>query len=94
MKNGATVRVLRNQGEKYASEAHRLTTEAIQMQSPQIAGLAFVIWGADGSATTISLVNETSRIPPILVPEFVKGQLLSERIERWTIESIEEKKGR
>lgn len=56
----------------------------------EIAGFAFVVWGKDGTSVCIQRVKDGSMIPSILVPDFVRNRLLAERIEQWTIETINE----
>lgn len=56
----------------------------------RIAGYAMVAWDADGTSWSTCRVGQASAIPSVLVPDFVRNKLLAQRIEDWTIESINE----
>lgn len=51
-----------------------------------LAGYAFVAWGTDGMS--IAHLQSNGQIPSILVPDFVRNRLLAEKIEDWTIDTL------
>lgn len=57
-----------------------------------LAGFAIVVWGLDGSSTA-ALATDGGVTPTILIPDFVRNRLLGEKIEAWTIESINRSNG-
>lgn len=61
---------------------------AIQQFPRPIAGFALVAWEADCTSLAVCHVGGASSIPTILVPDFVRNRLLAQRIESWTIETI------
>ena len=46
-------------------------------------------WGSDGGSSCKTFVKDGSIIPTALIPDFVRNRLLAERIEQWTLESLE-----
>lgn len=54
-----------------------------------IAGYALVVWGYDGKSTAKSF-TDGGVSPSMLVPDFVKNRLLADKIEDWTIETVNE----
>ena len=84
MKNGgATVRILQHDNHQDAISVREWVDDCIMAQNDDIAGFAFVIWGKDGGSTCAVKTNSRSRIPGILVPEFVKSRLSAEQILDW-----------
>ena len=65
-------------------EAH--IKQMLDIQGNDIAGFAFVVWGADKRAMAYSSSNSRSVIPPIMVPDFVRERLLAEKIMEWSRE--------
>lgn len=59
----------------------------LDAQGTDIAGFAFVVWGADMRSIAELQVWENS-IPSAVVPDFVRNRLLAERIESWALESL------
>ena len=55
-----------------------------------LAGFALVIWDKDNFSTAYVTANELSKIPTIVVGDFVRNRLLAETIERWTREGLED----
>lgn len=72
--------------------ADRLVNSAALMAASghRIAGYVMVAWAADGTSWSTCRVGRASAIPSVLVPDFVRNKLLAQRIEDWTIESINE----
>ena len=54
----------------------------------EVAGCTFMVWNVDGSSTCQTDIKDGSRIPSILVPDFVRNRLLAERIERWAVDAV------
>ena len=50
-------------------------------------GCVFVMWNGDGSSVCNTFVKDGSRIPPVLVPDFVRNLLMEARFEKWAAES-------
>lgn len=72
-------------GEYMVRRAKDMANEAA---GQHIAGFAIVAWSNSGESWVLSHVDNGSRIPPLLVPEFVRNALLGDRIENWTIDHI------
>ena len=47
-----------------------------------------MVWASDGTSTSKCLSRVNSPIPSILIPDFVRNKLLAEKIEAWTIDSL------
>jgi hypothetical protein len=58
-----------------------------------IAGFAIVVWGSDLGSTAVSLLTPVNTIPSMLVPDFVRNRLLAQKIEEWTLDSVNEQWG-
>lgn len=56
-------------------------------QGADLVGCALVVWGKDEASTDFTVVSEDSRIPSILVPDFVKSTLMAHKILNWISES-------
>lgn len=54
-----------------------------------IAGFAVVVWGPDNGSVAILSVNKRSKIPSIMVPDFVRNRLLADQIETWAIQDFQ-----
>lgn len=82
---GGEIRVLhgttRDDEARYAEDRLK---KVIAAHDERIAGFAMVVWAPDGASTALTVVNETSKMPSILVPDFVRNRLLADTIERWT----------
>lgn len=89
-KDGRTLDVFRSPS---AEDEHRFVrekvAEVLAVHSGRIAGMAFVVWEPDCSSTCVVSVNDSSTIPSILVPDFVRNRLLADRIERWTLDTVD-----
>ncbi len=83
----APLRVLR--GDDYAVIARRRVDRVMAALDGRVAGMAIVVWGPDGASVAGMTVTPISKIPSILVPDFVRNRLLAECIESWTLDSIE-----
>lgn len=55
----------------------------------ELAGFAIVAWNAKGESWARVDAYDGSRIPCSLLPDFVRNRLLSELIERWTLERVD-----
>lgn len=51
-----------------------------------LAGYAVVVWRADGGST--AYLQSNGQIPSILVPDFVRNRLLAQKIEDWTVDTL------
>lgn len=94
LKGGADLKVfpgLENTDRRYVEKDVRGVLDShMRSADARIAGFAFVVWDVDGTSTCIASVNDGSTIPAILVPDFVRNRLLPDRIERWTIDTVNE----
>lgn len=52
----------------------------------EFSGYAIVTWHKDG--TSVCELGSDGRIPSVLVPDFVRNRLLAQKIEEWTIDTI------
>lgn len=89
-KNGKQIEVFRSptpEDDRRFVEAR--IREVLDGHNDRIAGVAIVVWAPDSGSTALMSVNNSSAIPSILVPDFVRNRLLAERIEAWTIDAIE-----
>lgn len=81
---GGEIRVLHGTTrEDEARYAENRMQRVIDAHAERIAGFAIVVWAPDGASTALTVANETSRMPSILVPDFVRNRLLADTIERW-----------
>lgn len=90
-KNGGEVRLLRfptAEDDRRFVEAQ--IKRALDSHPDRVAGFAFVVWGPDNGSVATQSANDLSRIPSIMIGEFVKNRLLASTIERWTMENFEE----
>src|ERR1700732_3264585 len=87
MKNGgASVRVLHNLEPDLANDVRGWLNDALGEHGGGLAGFAFVLWDGAGNSTCTLKANAKSRIPGILIADFVKSRLLAERIVEWAVE--------
>lgn len=68
--------------------AEKTIRDVIKGPGVPIAGFALVAWQADYTSIAVCKVGGASSIPTILVPDFVRNRLLAQRIEAWTIDTI------
>lgn len=87
-KDGRKIEVLRRDARHFKADCLHYCKETIEAQGEDFVGFALVAWGADLSSTSECKVSQGSRIPTILVPDFVRNRLLAERIEEWTVEGL------
>jgi hypothetical protein len=88
-KNGGELRLLPTQTREDDVRFVRERVErVIDTHTGRIAGVALVVWAPDNSSTVTLSVNDSSKIPSIMVPDFVRNRLLAERIESWTLDDI------
>lgn len=86
---GSNLAVLRNaKSEDHGVIIHHVSQAIDAMKNCDVAGMAFILWDIEGTSVVKQLVKDGSRIPCILVPDFVRNRLLADRIEEWTIEII------
>lgn len=88
---GARLHVLKGGGYDLRDEYAAVTREVAKSHDGRIAGFAVVVWGPDNASTCACRVGNASTIPSILAPDFVRNRLLADRIESWTIETINQK---
>lgn len=81
----AKIHVIRRRD--FKPEATKTALSVIEAM-PDIAGIAIVVWSADGGSAANLRISPASKIPSILVPDFVRNRLLAERIEQWTLDSV------
>lgn len=60
----------------------------IEVHDQRIAGFAIVVWAPSGASTALTSVNEASKVPAIMVPDFVRNRLLADTIERWVRDDV------
>lgn len=53
-----------------------------------IVGYVVMCWSADGTSACKTIAKDGSTIPSILVPDFVRNRLLADRIESWTLDTV------
>ena len=58
-----------------------------------VAGAAFVVWSADNGSSAMMFAGADSRIPSILIPDFVRNRLLAVKIIDWTKDDINTSNG-
>lgn len=88
LKRGGRIELLREpaNADRGAIEAH--LRETIDAHGQDFAGYAVVFWSSDGGSTADLRLGSNSKIPSILVPDFVRNRLLALQVERWTIDSV------
>ena len=57
-----------------------------------LTGFALVVWGADGTSCA-DMMSSGGVTPEIMIPDFVRNRLLAEKIEHWTIDSVNRSQG-
>lgn len=87
-KSGGEVRLLREVDYRERDYLMRDARTVLEDQK-DLAGYAIVAWGQDMSSTTTAFAGPRSRIPTMMVPEFVKSELLSYRIKRRAVETMD-----
>ena len=50
-----------------------------------IAGIALVLWDADGASSAVLKAYPGSSLPSIAAPDFVRNRLLAEKIGEWAV---------
>lgn len=68
--------------------AERRLLETIRSTQGRVAGFAMVAWSPDNGSVSVLTVNEGSKIPSIMVPDFVRNRLLAAQIEAWTLDTL------
>ncbi len=89
LKGGADLRILRGGGDPQRARIDEHVRLALDGMGAGIVGFAFVVWGDDNGSVAVAENFEGSRIPSILVPEFVRNRLLARQIEIWTLDDID-----
>jgi hypothetical protein len=85
LKNGgAEIRVIRRPDVR--SLAKKSALACIDALQGDVAGMAIVVWAADGGSTAAMRVGTASTIPSILVGDFVRNRLLAEVVSDWTLD--------
>lgn len=79
-KNGGELRVMPSTDPGNA-EVKRKALEALDAMRAPIVGLALVAWSEDNGSVAQINVGAESRVPFILVPDFVRNRLLANGIE-------------
>lgn len=88
-KNGGEVRVIRHETNEDRKVVEQGLRNVLNNHSESdIAGFAIIVWGTDGGSTVSLGRNDKSQIPSILIPDFVRSRLLAEKIEQWTIDTV------
>jgi hypothetical protein len=94
MAKKAELKVLKTLPDRHVEDmcaAYRACADMATRYGNNLAGFAVVVWGKDG--TISSMLRSDGRIPGILVPDLVRNKLLAERIEDWTIDTINSASG-
>lgn len=86
---GGELRVMPN-SEPGNADVKRRVLGALDSMSAPIVGIALVAWAEDNGSVAHLNISGESRIPFILVPDFVRNRLLANAIEHWTLESVRE----
>lgn len=66
----------------------RRVAQVIETLDGPVAGFAVVVWGPDNGSTALMNVAANSKMPLMMIPDFVRNRLLADQIERWTIADI------
>ena len=83
---GATIRLLHRPD--FRQEARDLCNQVFSGHAEvAVAGMAMVLWAADGQATAI-MASGPGCIPGMLIPDFVRNRLMAERIIQWAVEAV------
>ena len=56
----------------------------------ELSGFVFMAWDKNISSVAFTAVHD-GLLPAILVPDFVRNRLLAQQIEKWTIDTINER---
>jgi len=91
-KSGGEVHLLQPTQDRGRAHVERQVRDCLDM-TDDVAGAAFVVWSADGGSTASIYTSSASRIPSILVPDFVRNRLLAMKIIDWTIDDINTSNG-
>lgn len=83
---GAEIRILRRP--EVRALAKKSALSCIDALNGDVAGMAIVVWSADGGSTATMRVGTASPIPSILVSDFVRNRLLAEVVTDWTLDSM------
>lgn len=89
-KDGREIRVMRSTDDGNA-EIKRRVSQAVDALSEPVVGVALVAWSENNGSVAHVYVGDDSRIPFILVPDFVRNRLLANAIEKWTIDTLDER---
>lgn len=66
----------------------RRVGQVVETLDGPVAGFAVVVWGPDNKSTALMNVAANSKMPLMMIPDFVRNRLLADQIERWTIADI------
>ena len=86
-KSGGELHLLPDRRDAVRGRVERNIRDALDTQD-DIAGYAFVAWGANSDSTTTHWAGSQSAIPTILIPDFVRNRLLASQIIKWTLDSV------
>ena len=87
LKSGGSVRLLRDaKDDRRAFVEHKIRT-VLDSHGDDLAGFAFMVWAPDHRSTCFSSCNDTSDVPKIMIPDFVRNRLMAERIVDWSVSS-------
>lgn len=91
-KSGGEVHLLRPARDRGRAHVERQIRDCLD-QTDDLAGAVFVAWSADSGSTAAMFTGPASRIPSILVPDFVRNRLLAMKIIDWTMDEINTQRG-
>jgi hypothetical protein len=89
-KNGGELRLLPSLRRLTSDVVGASIDKHLAAHGGDIAGYAFVVWGADMGSTVVLDVDRNP-IPSALIPDFVRNCLLAYRIETWTLETLSDR---
>lgn len=87
-KNGGEIRVLKHEVSADRAIIERRVRECLDNKDGEPVGFAFIVWSEDGISCCASGHTEKSKIPHILIPDFIRNRLLADQIEDWALDEV------
>ena len=91
LKAGGSLALLRQPRDLDREVIERKVREVLDAHHNDFDGFAFVVWGRDNQSTCFSVGS--TKIPSIMVPDFVRTRLLADRIENWAVDTTLDRLG-
>ena len=93
LKRGGAVQLLRRPVSVERQCIEQDIRDVLDAHGGDFAGYAIVVWAPNSDSTASARSGQDSRIPTIMVPDFVRNRLLAERIEEWSVRAVMRKLG-